>query len=91
MSGFKLPGVVWSALLVALPLLSVWLEQYFAGAIWAAPVAGLLLIIAKVVGVVQGTEPTPAVMPPGGAPRPAGDVRPASQPQPSKAARLLWG
>lgn len=95
MSGFKLPGVVWSALLVALPLLSVWLSEFFSAAIWAAPVAGLLLIIAKVVGVVQGTEPAPPVQPAAGAaggPRPAGDVAPAPvEPQPSRAARLLWG
>lgn len=95
MTGFKLPGAVWSALLVALPLLSVWLEQYFSGAIWAAPIAGLLLIVAKVVGVVTGSEqPTPAVMPPAGAPRPAGDVHfvPAKAPEPpSRASRILWG
>lgn len=88
MQGFQLPGAVWSALLVALPLLSVWLEQYFSGAIWAAPVAGLLLIVAKIVGVVQG-EPPESALPPG-APRPAGDVRPVA-PKPSKAARILWG
>lgn len=53
MSGFKLPGVVWTVLLVALPSLAVWLEQFFPGAIWAAPIAGLLLIAAKVVEVLK--------------------------------------
>jgi hypothetical protein len=53
MSGFKLPGTVWTALLVGLPLLAVWLQQFFPGAIWAAPIAGLLLIIAKVIEVLQ--------------------------------------
>jgi len=56
-NGFKMPGVVWTALLVGLPMLAVWLEQFFPGAIWAAPVAGLLLIIAKVVEVIRaGTK-----------------------------------
>ena len=60
MSGFKFPGVVWGALMVALPLLSVWLETYFGQYGWAPAVAGLLLIIAKVVEVMQQpaqTEP----------------------------------
>lgn len=91
MTGFKLPGTVWSGLLVALPLLAAWMEQYFPGAIWAAPVAGLLLIGAKVISVYMGSgEPTP----PPGAPRPAGDVHfvPAKAPEPpSRAARVLWG
>ena len=30
----KIPGVVWSALLVALPLLAVWLGDSFHGAVW---------------------------------------------------------
>lgn len=56
MSGFRLPGVVWSALLVALPLLSVWLADSFPGAVWVTPVAGLLLIIAKVVAVFAAAD-----------------------------------
>ena len=49
----KIPGVVWSALLVALPLLAVWLGDSFPGAVWVAPVAGLLLIAVKVIEVVR--------------------------------------
>ena len=90
MQGFQLPGAVWSGLLVALPLLSVWLSQYFENAIWAAPVAGLLLIVAKVIGVVRGAEPeTPPAMPPGA----AGMVRDTymAPPKRSRANRVLWG
>lgn len=61
MNEFRLPGVVWAALLVALPMLAMWLEQYFPGAVWAAPVAGLLLIIAKVVEVVSQPNLPPGV------------------------------
>jgi hypothetical protein len=85
MSGFRLPGVVWSGLLVALPLLAAWLEQYFPGAIWAAPLAGLLLIVAKVVEVgragsgEQGTGNAPA-----------GTVA-AAGPEAGPAPNLWWG
>lgn len=92
MQGFKLPGTVWSGLLVALPLLAAWLEQYFPGAIWAAPVAGLLLIAAKVLTVArEPAAPSPAVMPAGSAPRPAGDAAPVGDKPHSRAARILWG
>lgn len=57
MSGFAFPGVVWGAVMVALPLLSVWLETYFGQYGWAPAVAGLLLIIAKVVEVMQQPQP----------------------------------
>ena len=60
MANFKLPGIVWVALLIALPLLSEWLTQYFAWAAWAAPVAGLLLIAAKVLEVIQANKAMPA-------------------------------
>lgn len=92
MQNFQLPGAVWSALLVALPLLAAWLEQYFPGAIWAAPIAGLLLIAAKVLVVArEPAAPTPPVMPPGSAPRPAGDAAPVGDKPRSRAARVLWG
>ena len=48
----KIPGVVWSALLIILPMLSVWLVQFFPAAVWTAPVAGLLLIIVKTIEVL---------------------------------------
>ena len=59
----KIPGVVRSSLLVALPLLAVWLGDSFPAAQWAAPVAGLLLIIAKVVEAIRASEG--AALPPG--------------------------
>lgn len=61
MSGFKLPGTVWTALLIGLPLLAAWLNEFFPGAIWAAPVAGLFLIAAKILEVVQTPKPPPGV------------------------------
>jgi hypothetical protein len=60
MANFKIPGVVWVVLLVALPLLGEWLTQYFPLAQWTAPVAGLLLIIAKIVEVIQANKAMPA-------------------------------
>lgn len=47
----ELPGIIWTILLVGLPMLSVWLEQYFGAFAWAAPIAGLILIVAKVAQV----------------------------------------
>jgi hypothetical protein len=81
----KVPGVVWSALLVALPLLAVWLGDSFPGAVWVAPVAGLLLIVVKVIEVIRSevTErpDTLEVM--------MADREPA--PEPGKTERILWG
>ena len=53
MNEFRLPGVVWSALMVALPLLSVWLNESVGAEAWAPAVAGLLLIVAKVIASVR--------------------------------------
>lgn len=78
----KIPGVVWSALLVALPLLAIWLGDSFPGAVWVAPAAGLILIVVKVIEVVRAEVPAP---PPGVS---ASDFAVA---QPSKAQRILWG
>lgn len=60
----KIPGVVWSALLVALPLLAVWVGDSFPAAVWAAPAAGLLLIGAKVIEAIRAGRET-ATPPPG--------------------------
>lgn len=79
MSGFRLPGIVWTVVLVALPLLAAWLEQYFGGAQWVAPIAGLLLIIAKLIEVGRAS----AQPPPG--------VAAAAAPPPSRTSRALWG
>ena len=79
----KIPGVVYSALLVALPLLAVWLGDSFPGAVWVAPVAGLLLIAVKVIEVIRDAQPKDQL-----------EIMMAAQepaPEPSKAQRILWG
>lgn len=79
----KIPGVVWSALLVALPLLAVWLGDSFPGAVWVAPVAGLLLIAVKVIEVIRDAQPKDQL-----------EIMMAVQepaPEPSKTQRILWG
>lgn len=79
----KIPGVFWSGLMVALPLLAVWLETNFGAYAWVPAVAGLLLIIVKVVGVLLEKAPV----------APAG-VMAMSQPTvapPSRAQRIFWG
>jgi hypothetical protein len=82
-SNFRVPGVVWSALLVALPLLAIWLQDSFPAAVWAAPVAGLFLIVVKVVEVIAADAG--AKMPPPG-------VDAASpEAQRPRRGRLLWG
>lgn len=80
----QIPGTVWTALLIALPMLAVWLNEFFPGAIWAAPVAGLLLIGAKVLEVVQAQAKP--VLPP--------DIDAESAPAPereSALSQILWG
>ena len=77
----KIPGVVWSALLVALPLLAVWLGDSFPGAVWVAPVAGLLLIAVKVIEVVRDAQPKDQLE----------IMMAAQEPEPSKTQRILWG
>ena len=70
-------------LLVALPLLAVWLGDSFSGAVWVAPVAGLLLIAVKVIEVVRSDQPKDQL-----------EIMMAAQepaPEPSKASRILWG
>ena len=42
--------------MVALPLLSVWLEQNFGAYGWTPAVAGLLLIVVKVIEVMRSGE-----------------------------------
>ena len=78
----KIPGVVWSALLVALPMLAVWLGDSFPGAVWVAPVAGLLLIAVKVIEVIRSTPPDTLEM--------MMEAR-GPEPEPSKVQRILWG
>jgi len=74
-----LPGTAWTALLDALPLLAVWMQDSFPNAMWAVPVAGLFLIVAK---VIQATRPTPTP-PPG--------VEAEAQPERSTTSKILWG
>jgi len=73
--------VVWSGLLVALPLLAVWLGDSFPGAVWVAPVAGLLLIAVKVIEVVRSDQPKDQLE----------IMMAAQEPEPSKTQRILWG
>jgi hypothetical protein len=72
MQGASEETVLQSVGFMALPMLSEWLEPYFAWAEWAAPVAGLLLIAGKVVEVVQArravSAPPPGVAAAGAAP-----------------------
>ncbi len=81
----KIPGAVWSGILVALALLPVWLGDSFPGAVWAAPVAGLLTIAAKVIEVMVAGDKE-QVMAPG-----VNMESMASVEKPSKARRFLLG
>ncbi len=78
----KIPGTIWGALMVALPLLSVWLEQNFGAYGWTPAVAGLLLIVVKVLEVMRSAPPTTLEV--------MMEAREPS-PEPSKASRILWG
>ena len=78
----KVPGVVWGGMMVALPLLSVWLETYFGAYAWTPAVAGLLLIAVKVIEVVRSTPPDTLEM--------MMEAR-GPEPEPSKVQRILWG
>ena len=80
-----IPGTVWGALMVALPLLSVWLEQNFGAYGWTPAVAGLLLIVVKVLEVMRSTEPRGTQMPE------TNMEMFAPVNEPSKAKRILWG
>jgi hypothetical protein len=92
----ELPGVLWVALLVGLPMLATWLETYFGDLPWALPLAGVVLIVAKIVQVYAAGEDVDVVgepmehvmrerglLPPAPAPAPA--------PQRSRLSRAAWG
>lgn len=74
-----LPGTIWSALLVALPLLSLWLQDSFPAAVWAAPLAGLILIVAK---TIEAMKPAPASLPEG--------LEAEAAPEPKKSTARRW-
>ena len=78
----RIPGAVWGALMVALPLLSVWLEQNFGAYGWTPAVAGLLLIAVKVIEVIRSAPPDTLEM--------MMEAR-GPEPEPSKVQRILWG
>lgn len=77
----KVPGVVWGGMMVALPLLSVWLETYFGAYAWTPAVAGLLLIAVKVIEVIRDSQPRDQLE----------IMMAAQEPEPSKTQRILWG
>ena len=77
----KVPGVVWGGMMVALPLLSVWLETYFGAYAWTPAVAGLLLIAVKVIEVIRDAQPKDQLE----------IMMAAPEPEPSKTQRILWG
>lgn len=91
MKDIKIPGVFWTVVLIGAPLLAVWVQDSFPNAVWAVPVAGLMLIIAKIVQAV--TEPEPKQ------PDTLEMMMDAAQPtylpepveQPSKASTIIWG
>ena len=77
----KIPGAIVGCVMVALPLLSVWLEQNFGAYAWTPAVAGLLLIVVKVIEVMRsGEEDTHESL-----------VMREAAPEPSKVQRILWG
>lgn len=59
----KIPGVVWTTLLVFLPLAAGYITQFFGDFPWAGALAGLLTLlavgIAKVMAELKGTAPEP--------------------------------
>jgi hypothetical protein len=77
----KIPGAVWGGLMVALPLISVWLEQNFGAYGWTPAVAGLLLIAVKVIEVVRDEGASPAAL----------EIMREAKPEQSKTKRILWG
>lgn len=79
----EIPGVVWTILLVGLPMLAAYLEQYFGTLVWAAPVAGLILIVAKIAQVYRDGGVDPSL--------PAGVAFAAPDLPKSKSRKLLWG
>lgn len=52
----QIPGVVWTACLVGLPLITVWIQDSFPNAIWATPVAGLVLIAYKIIDATRAEK-----------------------------------
>ena len=76
----KIPAAFWSGVMVALALLPVWFSDSFPGAVWVAPVAGLLTIAAKVIEVVR-SAPADTFE----------SLSMESAPEPSKTSRILWG
>ena len=77
----KIPGAFWTALLVGAPLLAAWLQQFFPGAVWAAPAGGLLLIAVKVIEVLRSAP----------ADTHESFIAREQAPAPSKVSRILWG
>lgn len=58
----KIPGVVWSTLLIFLPLLAGYITEFFSGYEWSGAVAGFLTLLgvglAKVIAEQKASKPT---------------------------------
>lgn len=59
----NLPGWLWIVLLAGGPMLAAWLEQYFGGTGWAAPVSGLIVGVVAVLKLVQEYQREPDAKP----------------------------
>lgn len=84
---FDLPGVIWVVLLVGLPMLATWLETHFGTLPWALPLAGIVLIVAKIVQVYAAGEDVDAPQ----MERQFDEYGDLPVEQPSRLPRLLWG
>ncbi len=54
------PGVIWTAIIVFLMLLADWLQAYFGGVVWVAPLAGFLaaVLVPVLKLLAQGNDPS---------------------------------
>lgn len=59
MNSRDFPGIIWVFILIGLPMLAEWIPQNFGWTAWAAPVAGLILIVVKVFEVYRAQSKLP--------------------------------
>jgi hypothetical protein len=77
---------VWTVLLVGLPLLADWLEQFWGSTAWALPAAGFLLVVARMAQVYMTGGPSGNELPAG-----VSGEAPEARGERSQVHRLLWG